>query len=134
MGERGLLKLNLKLLLPQTPKLKPKPPPGITVITDTTPTHTVITMVDTMDTPTTTLERDLLKLNPKLMPKPKPNLGIMVITVTPTDTVITDTPMAITTMASRFLIENQKLSAIIPLLSFLCQTKTAYPPCKSFIS
>merc|ERR1719282_2162670 len=105
-SERGQLKPNLKLLLLPTPKPKPKPPPGITVITDTTPTHTVITMVDTMDTPdTTTLERDLPKLNPKLMPKPKPNLGDMVITVT---------PMAITTMASRFLMEYQKLSAIFP--------------------
>merc|ERR1712079_793420 len=87
--------------------------------TDITDTHMLmdmaVTMVDTMDTPTVTSERDLLMLNPKLKPNPKlmppPGTDTTVdTTVIPTDTdmlVPTDT-MAVTggklfTMNSHFI-------------------------------
>merc|ERR1712203_1097724 len=70
-SENALLMLNPK------PKLPLKLMPLLMLGTDITDTHMLmdmaVTMVDTTDTPTVTLERDLLMLNPKQ----KPNLKLM---------------------------------------------------------
>merc|ERR1712108_96811 len=111
---RGLLMLNLLLLLKPILRLMPLLMPGtdttdIPDTTDTVPTDTDMVLdttdtvgVDITDTPTpgltviTTLERDLLMPNPRL----KPNPGIMAVGV---DTMaiptgdITDTDMAVVT-------------------------------------
>merc|ERR1712083_1290731 len=102
---------NPKLPLLPTPKLRLVPRPG-TDITTAMVLDTMVmvldTMVDTMDiliiTDTITLERGLLK--PNLRQKPKPNLGDTMVILTDTDIMedTTDTLMAITTMASRFLL------------------------------
>merc|ERR1712156_1331504 len=93
--------------------------PLLMLITDITDTHMLmdmaVTMVDTTDTPTVTLERDLLmlnpklKLNPKLMPPPGTDTTVDT-TVIPTDTVMlvpTDTMAAtggkLFTMNSHFI-------------------------------
>merc|ERR1712241_1252202 len=111
--ENALLMLNPKPMLPL--KLMPL----LMLVTDITDTHMLmdmaVTMVDTTDIPTDTLERDLLMLNLKLKPSPKlmppPGTDTMVdTTVIPTDTdmlVPTDT-MAVTggklfTMNSHFI-------------------------------
>merc|ERR1712158_195843 len=119
---RGLLMLNLLLLLKPILRLMPLLMPGtdttdIPDTTDTVPTDTDMVLdttdtvgVDITDTPTpgltviTTLERDLLMPNPRLRPNPmlKPNPGIMAVGV---DTMaipmltgdITDTDMAVVT-------------------------------------
>merc|ERR1712158_34946 len=117
---RGLLMLNLLLLLKPILRLMPLLMPGtdttdIPDTTDTVPTDTDMVLdttdtvgVDITDTPTpgltviTTLERDLLMPNPRLRPNPmlKPNPGITAVGV---DTMaiptgdITDTDMAVVT-------------------------------------
>merc|ERR1719270_1615279 len=86
---------NALLMLNPKPKLPLKLMPLLMLTTDITDTHMlmdmVVTMVDTTDTPTVTLERDLPMLNLKL----KPNLKLMLppgtdttvdTTVIPTDT------------------------------------------------
>merc|ERR1739842_167457 len=111
---RGLLMLNLLLLLKPILRLMPLLMPG-TDTTDIVPMDTDMVLdttdtvgVDITDTPTpgltviTTLERDLLMPNPRLRPNPrlKPNPGIMAVGV---DTMaiptgdITDTDMAVVT-------------------------------------
>merc|ERR1712228_1081770 len=103
---RGLLRQNPKLPLLPTPKLRLVPRPG----TDVTMAMVLDTMVDTTDiliiTDTITLERGLLKPNLRQKPKPKPNPGDTMVILTDTDIMedTTDTLMAITTMASRFLL------------------------------
>merc|ERR1712108_46080 len=98
---RGLLMLNLLLLLKPILRLMPLLMPGtdttdIPDTTDTVPTDTDMVLdttdtvgVDITDTLTpgltviTTLERDLLMPNPRLRPNPrlKPNPGIMAVGV-----------------------------------------------------
>merc|ERR1712025_1129431 len=116
--ENALLMLNLK----QKPKLPLKLMPLLMLGTDITDTHMLmdmaVTMVDTTDTPTDTLERDLLMLNPKLKPNPKlmppPGTDIMVDTTvilmldTDTDMLVPTDTMAVTggklsTMISHFV-------------------------------
>merc|ERR1739847_148496 len=115
---RGLLMLNLLLLLKPILRLMPLLMPGtdttdIPDTTDTVPTDTDMVLdttdtvgADIMDTPTpgltviTTLERDLLMPNPRPNPRLKPNPGITAVGV---DTMaiptgdITDTDMAVVT-------------------------------------
>merc|ERR1719367_821818 len=98
---RGLLMLNLLLLLKPILRLMPLLMPG----TDTTDIPDTMDTVPT-DTPTpgltviTTLERDLLMPTPRLNPRLKPNPGITAVGV---DTMaiptgdITDTDMAVVT-------------------------------------
>merc|ERR1712241_1013118 len=66
---------NALLMLNPKPKLPLKLMPLLMLTTDITDTHMLmdmaVTMVDTTDTPTDTLERDLPMLNPKLKPNPK---------------------------------------------------------------
>merc|ERR1712078_675841 len=104
---------NAPLMLNPKPKLPLKLMPLLMLTTDITDTHMLtdmaVTMVDTTDTPTDTSERDLLKLNPKLMLPPGTDTTVDT-TVIPTDTdmlVLTDT-MAVTggklfTMNSHFI-------------------------------
>merc|ERR1712045_95853 len=114
---RGLLMLNLLLLLKPILRLMPLLMPGMDTTdipdtTDTVPTDTDMvldttdTITDITDTPTpgltviTTLERDLLMPNPRPNPRLKPNPGITAVGV---DTMaiptgdITDTDMAVVT-------------------------------------
>merc|ERR1712126_669399 len=88
---------NALLMLNPKPKLPLKLMPLLMLTTDITDTHMLtdmaVTMVDTTDTPTVTSERDLLMLNPKLMPLPGTDTTVDT-TVIPTDTdmlVLTDT-------------------------------------------
>merc|ERR1712083_470089 len=104
---------NAPLMLNPKPKLPLKLMPLLMLTTDITDTHMLtdmaVIMVDTTDTPTDTWERDLLMLNPKLMPPPGTDTTVDT-TVIPTDTdmlVLTDT-MAVTggklfTMNSHFI-------------------------------
>merc|ERR1739842_19853 len=110
---RGLLRQNPKLPLLPTPKLRLVLRPGtdITTVMDLDTMVMVLdTMVDTTDiliiTDTIILERGLLKPNLRQKPKPMPNLGDITVTLTDTDTIgdTTDTLMAVTTMASKFLL------------------------------
>merc|ERR1719464_1942551 len=109
---RGPLRQNPKLPLLPTPKLILP----LMLGTDTTAmvldTMVMVldTMVDTTDIltimDTIILERGLLKPNLRQKPKPMPNLGDITVTLTETDTIedTTDTLMAVTTMASKFLL------------------------------
>merc|ERR1712172_218663 len=110
---RGPLRQNPKLLLLPTPKLRLVLRPGtdITTVMDLDTMVMVLdTMVDTTDIltimDTIILERGLLKPNLRQKPKPMPNLGDITVTLTDTDTIedTTDTLMAVTTMASKFLL------------------------------
>merc|ERR1719414_1719286 len=112
---------NAPLMLNPKPKLPLKLMPLLMLTTDITDTHMLmdmaVTMVDTTDTPTVTLERDLLMLNPKLKPNPKlkllPGTDIMVDTTVilmqdiDTDMLVPTDTMAVTggklfTMNSHF--------------------------------
>merc|ERR1711971_1179331 len=112
---RGPLRQNPKLLLLPTPKLRLVLRPG----TDITTVMDLDTMVDTTDIltimDTIILERGLLKPNLRQKPKPMPNLGDITVTLTDTDTIedTTDTLMAVTTMASKFLLE-KKIRNFLP--------------------
>merc|ERR1711997_283121 len=110
---RGLLRQNPKLPLLPTPKLRLDLRPGTDITTAMVLDTTVMvldTMVDTTDiliiTDTITLERGLLKPNLRQKPKPKPNPGDTMVILTDTDIMedTTDTLMAVTTMASKFLL------------------------------
>merc|ERR1712210_240862 len=109
---RDPLRQNLKLPLLPTLKLILPPMLGTDTMAMVLDTMVMVldTMVDTMDTliitDTITLERGLLKPNLRQKPKPMPNLGDITVTLTDTDTIedTTDTLMAVTTMASRFLL------------------------------
>merc|ERR1739838_443775 len=107
---------NAPLMLNPKPKLPLKLMPLLMLTTDITDTHMLmdmaVTMVDTTDTPTVTLERDLLMLNPKL--KPLPGTDIMVDTTVilmqdiDTDMLVPTDTMAVTggklfTMNSHFI-------------------------------
>merc|ERR1711971_1066202 len=99
---RGPLRQNPKLPLLPTPKLRLVLRPGtdITTVMDLD-TMDMLTIMDTI-----ILERGLLKPNLRQKPKPMPNLGNITVTLTDTDTIedTTDTLMAVTTMASKFLL------------------------------
>merc|ERR1711971_1436233 len=112
---RGPLRQNPKLLLLPTPKLRLVLRPG----TVDTMVMVLDTMVDTTDIltimDTIILERGLLKPDLRQKPKPMPNLGDITVTLTDTDTIedTTDTLMAVTTMASKFLLE-KKIRNFLP--------------------
>ena len=114
---RGPLRQNPKLPLLPTPKLILPLMLGTDTMAMVLDTMVMVDiMVDTTDTliitDTIILERGLPKLNlrpkqlPPLRPKPMPNPGDTMVILTDTDITedITDTLMAVTTMASRFLL------------------------------
>merc|ERR1712010_345521 len=108
---RGPLRQNPKLPLLPTPKLILPLMLGTDTMAMVLDTMVMVldTMVDTTDTLTITdtiiLERGPLKPNLRQKPKPMPNLGDTTVILTDTDITedTTDTLMAVTTMASRFL-------------------------------